>query len=419
MEGYAQPDAGAGQGAPPAWLTLVGVGEDGVEGLSPASRAAIATASLVVGGARHLALTRPLIRAETLPWPHPMSDAYPAILSRRGKPVTVLASGDPLWFGVGTTLARLVAPREMRCLPAPSSISLACARLGWSVQDTDVVSLCGRPTATLHPRLRHGARIVALSAGPDTPREIAATLTAHGLPNATLHVMEALGGPRERIRSTPAHTFALADLDPLNLVAIEVKPAGLSPTPDLPLTPGLPDSLFEHDGQITKSEVRAATLAALAPRRGETLWDIGCGSGSVAIEWLLRDPTLHATALDARPDRAARAARNAAALGVPRLDVRVGAAPSALHGLPPPHAIFLGGGATAPGVIEAAWSALPPGGRLVANSVTVETDAALARARATLGGTLTRIGIERLDRIGTMHAFRPAMSVTQLAATKP
>ncbi|MGI3778502.1 MAG: precorrin-6y C5,15-methyltransferase (decarboxylating) subunit CbiE [Janthinobacterium lividum] len=415
MTGENRPQTGAGQGTPPAWLTLVGVGEDGVEGLPPASRAAITTAALVVGGARHLALVTPLLRAETLPWPHPMSDAYPAILSRRGRPVAVLASGDPLWFGVGASLARLVAPAEMRCLPAPSSISLACARLGWSIQDTAVVSLCGRPLATLRPWLQPGARLVVLSADADTPRAVAATLETHGFPAATLLVMEALGGPRERIRTAPAHAFALPDLDPLNLVAVELPPHG----PALPLTPGLPDALFEHDGQITKSEVRAATLAALAPRRGETLWDIGCGSGSIAIEWLLRDPTLHAVAVDARPERAARAARNAASLGVPRLDIRVGAAPAALHGLPPPHAVFLGGGATAPGAIEAAWSALPPGGRLVANSVTLETDAVLLAARARLGGTLTRIGVERLDRIGTMHAFRPAMTVTQLAAVKP
>ncbi len=411
-----RPESGAGQGAPPAWLTLVGVGEDGVEGLPPASRAAVAGAALVVGGARHLALVAPLLHADALPWPHPMSDAYPAILSRRGRPVAVLASGDPLWFGVGATLARLVPPAEMRCLPAPSSISLACARLGWSVQDTAVVSLCGRPLATLRPALQPAARLVVLSADADTPRAIAAALSAHGFPAATLHVMEALGGPRERIRATPAHAFALADLDPLNLVAVDVGPGNAAA---LPLAPGLPDALFEHDGQITKSAVRAATLAALAPRRGERLWDVGCGSGSVAIEWLLRDPAMRATAIDARPERAARAARNAASLGVPRLEIRLGAAPAALDGLPPPDAVFLGGGATAPGVIEAAWSALPPGGRLVANSVTTETDAVLLAARATLGGTLTRIGIERLDRIGTMHAFRPAMTVTQLAAVKP
>ncbi len=405
--------------APPAardaWLTLVGVGEDGVEGLAPAARAAIAAAALVVGGARHLALARPLLRAETLPWPHPMSDAFPAILARRGRPVAVLASGDPLWFGVGTALARLLPAHELRCLPAPSSISLACARLGWSVQDTGVVSLCGRPAATLRPWLQPTARLVVLSADADTPREVASLLVAHGVPAATLHVMEALGGPRERVRTTPAHAFALTGLDPLNLVAVEVGPAA----PGLSLAPGLPDALFEHDGQITKSEVRAATLAALAPRRGELLWDIGCGSGSVAVEWLLCNPTLRAAALDARPDRAARAARNAASLGVPRLDVRVGAAPHALAGLPPPDAVFLGGGAAAPGTIEAAWSALPPGGRLVANSVTMETDAVLLLARARLGGTLTRIGIERLDRLGTMHAFRPALAVTQLAAVKP
>ena len=431
------------------WLSLVGVGEDGVEGLSAAARAAVEGAALVVGGARHLALVGGLARGEAMAWPQPMSDAYPAILARRGDAVAVLASGDPFWFGVGGALARLVAPGEMRCLPGVSAISLACARMGWSVQEAGVVSLCGRPVATLRPWLRPGARLVVLSAGADTPGEVAAMLVARGYAGSALHVMEALGGARERVRGVAAQGFALCDVAALNLVAVEVVegergrgakggdregPACALPWAvaagghehghghghgsGLPLSPGLPDATFEHDGQITRSEVRAVTLAALAPRRGERLWDVGCGSGSVAIEWLLRDASMRAVAVDARADRAARAARNAEALGVPGLEVRVGAAPEALEGLAPPDAVFLGGGAGREGVLEAAWAALRPGGRLVANSVTVETDAVLLRARAALGGTLARIGVERLDRIGSMHGFRPAMSVTQLVAVK-
>jgi precorrin-6Y C5,15-methyltransferase (decarboxylating) len=444
----------AERAAPGVWLTLVGVGEDGVEGLSAAARAAVAQASLVVGGARHLALVGALVRGEAMAWPQPMADGYPAILARRGAAVAVLASGDPFWFGVGGALARLVPRGEMRCLPGVSAISLACARLGWSVQEAGVVSLCGRPVATLRPWLRPGARLVVLSAGADTPREVAGALAAHGFAASVLHVMEALGGARERVRSVGARGFALDDVGALNLVAVDVAvqvgadgrgggdvegrevgrearqagggwpsdtsmvSGGADLAPGLPLTPGLPDAMFEHDGQITKSEIRAATLAALAPRRGETLWDVGCGSGSVAIEWMLRDPAMRAVAVDVRADRAARAARNAEALGVPGLEVRVGAAPGALRGLARPDAVFLGGGAAGEGVVEAAWAALPPGGRLVANSVTVETDAVLLRARAALGGTMVRIGVERLDRIGGMHGFRPAMSVTQLVAVK-
>ncbi len=403
--------------APPPWLTLVGIGEDGAPGLSPAARAALASAALVVGAPRHLALAAPLLHAETLAWPSPMHTAYPAILARRGKPVAVLASGDPLWFGVGTALARLVPCGERRCLPALPASTLACARLGWSAQDTPTVSLCGRPAATLHPWLHPDRRLLVLSADATTPATIAALLSDHGFGASTLHVMEALGGPRERIRTATAHHFALPDVDALNLVALELHAAPGARI--LPLTPGLPESLFEHDGQITRREIRAITLAALAPRRGERLWDVGCGSGSVSIDWLLRDPSLQAVALDIRADRAARAARNAAALGVPALDVRVGTAPQALQGVPLPDAVFVGGGAASPGVLATAWAALPQGGRLVANSVTIETDALLAQARATHGGTLLRIAIERLEPLGTMHGYRPAMTLTQLAATKP
>lgn len=419
--GACGPGEGRGAGRAGAWLTLVGVGEDGVEGLTTPARAAVAGAALVVGGARHLALVGGLVRGEAMAWPQPMSHGYPAILARRGEAVAVLASGDPFWFGVGGALARLVPRGEMRCLPGVSAMSLACAWLGWSAQDVGVVSLCGRPAATLRPWLRAGARLVVLSAGAETPGEVAAMLVAQGFAGSTLHVMEALGGARERVRSVAAQGFALAEVGALNLVAVEVG-VGQGGRADraagLPLVAGLPDAVFEHDGQITKSEVRAVTLAALAPRRGERLWDVGCGSGSVAIEWMLRDPSMRAVAVDARADRAARAARNAEALGVPGLEVRVGAAPAVLLGLAAPDAVFLGGGAAGEGVVEAAWAALRPGGRLVANSVTVETDSVLGRACAALGGTMVRVGVERLDRIGGMHAFRPAMAVTQLVAVK-
>jgi precorrin-6Y C5,15-methyltransferase (decarboxylating) len=418
-EGDAGPGEGRGAGRAGAWLTLVGVGEDGVEGLTTPARAAVAGAALVVGGARHLALVGGLVRGEAMAWPQPMSDGYPAILARRGEAVAVLASGDPFWFGVGGALARLVPRGEMRCLPGVSAMSLACAWLGWSAQDVGVVSLCGRPAATLRPWLRAGARLVVLSAGAETPGEVAAMLGAQGFAGSVMHVMEALGGARERVRSVAAQGFALADVGALNLVAVEVGQGGeVDRAAGLPLVAGLPDAMFEHDGQITKSEMRAVTLAALAPRRGERLWDVGCGSGSVAIEWMLRDPSMRAVAVDARADRAARAARNAEALGVPGLEVRVGAAPAVLRELAAPDAVFLGGGAAGEGVVEAAWAALRPGGRLVANSVTVETDAALGRACAALGGTMVRVGVERLDRIGGMHAFRPAMAVTQLVAVK-
>jgi precorrin-6Y C5,15-methyltransferase (decarboxylating) len=299
----------------------------------------------------------------------------------------------------------------------PSCIALACARLGWAAQDCAVISFCGRPLAPLAPLLQPGARILALSADAGTPGLVATLLQARGFGPSIIHVLEALSGPRERIRSTTAAWFRLADIHPLNLLAIEVAAApGAQP---IPLTSGLPDALFEHDGQITKQEIRAVTLAALAPRRGELLWDIGAGSGAIGIEWMLRHPANQAVAVERHPERAARAARNAVSLGVPHLHVTGAPAPLALAGLPPPDAVFIGGGAHEPGIIETAWAALPPDGRLVANAVTVETEAALLAARARLGGTLSRLSVERLDRIGGMHGYRPAITVTQWQAVKP
>jgi precorrin-6Y C5,15-methyltransferase (decarboxylating) len=394
------------------WLAIIGIGEDGQ--LAPRARALVEAAALVVGGRRHLALAEPLLHGERLAWSRPMDDAYPAILARRGQRVAVLASGDPFCFGVGSTLCALVPVAELVCIPAPSAFALARARLGWPVQDVAELSACGRPLAAIIPYLQPGARLLVLSAGADTPAALATLLRERGLGASTLHVMEALGGAAERLRRTTAEAFALPDIHPLNTIAIKV--AG---PVSQHLATGLPDALFEHDGQLTRREVRAVTLSTLAPRRGERLWDVGGGAGSIGIEWMLRHPANHAIAIEPHPQRAARIARNAETLGVPGLVVVTGSAPSALTGLPPPDAVFLGGGAHQPGVIDAAWNALPPGGRIVANAVTIETEAALLDARARLGGTLLRLSLERLDAVGTMNAFRPAMSVTQWSAVKP
>jgi len=331
--------------------------------------------------------------------------------------VAVLASGDPFCYGVGTKLLRHVPAEETLCLPAPSAFSLACARLGWALQETATISFCGRPIEPIAPLLQPGARILALSADAATPSGLAAYLRSHGFGPSTLHLLEALGGPRERLRRATAERFDLDGVDALNLVAIEV--AAGPGAQVIPLAAGLPDEAFEHDGQITKREIRAVTLSSLGPRQGELLWDIGCGSGSIAIEWMLRHPANRAVAIDEYPERAARATRNAASLGVPGLQIVTGAAPASLAGLPAPDAVFVGGGAQDAGVLDAAWQALEPGGRLVANGVTVETEAVLIAARARLGGTLTRLSVERLDSIGTMHGYRPAMTVTQWAAIKP
>ncbi|MBH0236286.1 precorrin-6y C5,15-methyltransferase (decarboxylating) subunit CbiE [Methylobrevis albus] len=401
------------------WLGIVGLGEDGVDGLSPAARRLVAGADLVVGGARHLALAADLIApgAATLTWPSPLTDAFPAILARRGRAVVVLATGDPFFHGVGSLLTRLVDAGQMLCLPAPSAYALACARLGWAGQDVVRLSLHGRALAQVRRHLHPGARLLALSWDGETPRRLAELLSAEGFGSSRLTVLEAMGGLRERVTETTAAGFDLGPADPLNTVALEIVADPGARV--LPLSPGLPDDWFENDGQITKREVRAMTLAALAPRRGEMLFDIGAGSGSVAIEWMLADPSLAAVAIERDAARASRIGRNAVALGVPDLAVVTGAAPVALGDLGEADAVFIGGGATVPGLIDAAFAALRPGGRLVVNAVTLETQALLAARYAADGGDLTEIAIARAGPVGGFHAFRPAMTVVQWRREKP
>lgn len=398
------------------WLSLVGIGEDGRAGLTPAAAAAIEGAELVVGGARHLALAAP-VTAPTLAWPSPLHAAFPDILARRGRPVCVLATGDPFHHGVGVQLAGLVAPEEMRVFPQPSAFSLACARLGWAQQDCALISLHGRALERIIPHLQPGARILALSWDGSTPEKVAALLAARGMGSSRLTVLEAMGGPRERVRQAPAAAFDVAGIDPLNTLAVEVVVG--AGTEALPLVPGLPDGHFENDGQLTKSEVRAVTLAALAPRRGELLWDVGAGSGSVGIEWALAHPGNRVIAVEARGERAGRIGRNAARLGVTGLTVIGGEAPAAFAGLPTPDAVFVGGGIGNPGLFEAAWDALRPGGRLVANVVSLEGEARLADLFQRHGGEMKRLQVSRLDAVGTMHGWRPSMAVTQWRAVKP
>jgi precorrin-6B C5,15-methyltransferase / cobalt-precorrin-6B C5,C15-methyltransferase len=404
--------------APPVrWLSILGIGEDGVEGMSAAARLLLGEAVLVVGGARHLALAAPLIRGERMAWPSPMGGAMASILACRPKPVVVLASGDPFSDGVGTMLAAAIPVGAFLNLPAPSAFSWALSRLGWAMRQVATISFCGRPMAALAPLLQPGRKILALSADAATPAALAEYLIRRGFGPSRLHIMEALGGPRERVFVTTAENFRLDDCHKLNLVAIEV--AAGEDARIIPLSNGLPDEMFEHDGQITKREIRAVTLAALAPCAGECLWDIGCGSGSVAIEWMLRHPDNVAYGIESDPTRAARMARNAVDFGVPGMAIVKGRAPEILSGLPVPDAVFLGGGAHLPGVIETAWQALRHGGRMVANGIVIETEAVLFAAREKFGGTLTRLSVERLDKIGGLHGFRPGMTVTQWSAVKP
>ena len=397
------------------WLSIVGIGEDGIDALSPVARGLIGDAEILFGGKRHLALASALIRGAVRPWPSPFDRAVDEVLAQRGRPVCVLASGDPFVYGVGTVLARQINPAEMLAVPAPSAFSLAAARLGWALPETAQVSLHGRALDLVRPYLQPGMRVLALTSDRDGPAALAHLLSDTGFGASSLIVLEALGGKRERIRTATAAKFDLHEVDDLNVVAIAVKAEPGARV--IARAAGLPDALFEHDGQITKREIRAVTLSSLAPRRGELMWDIGAGSGSVAIEWMLADPSLHAIAIERRPDRVARIGRNAAALGVPGLAVVEGEAPEVLASLPKPDAIFIGGGANA--AFDAARSMLRVGGRLVVNAVTLQTEALLLARHATLGGELARLAITRADAIGGKTGWRPAIPVTQWTWIKP
>jgi precorrin-6Y C5,15-methyltransferase (decarboxylating) len=403
-------------------VTVAGIGAGGWDGLPPATRAAITAATVLVGSDRQLALIPAGLVADgpatRIPWPTPLVPAIPGILAEhRDETICVLASGDPTCYGIGSTLVRLLGPGQVRVLPHPSSVSLARARLGWRADRTAVTSLVGQPTETLHPLVQPGRQILVLSPGSATPAQIAALLCARGYGPSHLTVLEQLGGPAERqLTGTAAH-WDHPDVDPLHVVAIDCVPEPGAPL--LPTTPGLPDTAYDTDGQLTKREIRVITLAALAPVPGQLLWDVGAGSGSIAIEWMRTHPTCQAIAIERDPTRSARIAANAAALGVPAVRVVTAPAPAALAGLPAPDAIFVGGGATTPGLLHDTWHVLRPGGRLVATAVTLETEQALASRYAELGGELTRIAVSRAAPVGGFTGWRPAMPVTQWAVTKP
>ncbi len=380
----------------------------------------VSDAELVLGGKRHLALADGLIRGRRLAWPSPIADVLPEIETHRGRPVVVLASGDPFHYGIGDLLMRAVAAEETLCLPQPSAFSLAAARLGWSLQDTALVSLHGRALENIVRYLQPGARVLALSWDGATSAKLAALLAARGLGGSTLTVLEHLGGPSERVRRALAARFDLRDVAALNTIALEIVVSADAPI--VSLAAGLDDALFENDGQLTKREVRAVTLSALAPRAGETLWDIGLGAGSIAIEWLLCHPSLKAIGIESDPQRVARAARNAAALGTPDLRIVEGRAPEALTGLPAPDAVFIGGGLSEADVFETAWAALKPGGRLVANAVSLASQARLIDLFQKHGGELVRLDVARSGTAGSgskVFVWRPAAPIVQWRARKP
>ena len=398
------------------WLAVVGLGEDGLDGVGPVARALIADAELLVGGERHLALV-PGACKERMTWASPLRLTIDAIGTWRGQRVVVLASGDPMFYGVGVTLARRFGRAEMTVIPATGAVSLACARLGWPLADVETMTLHGRPIELLNLHLQPGLKLIVLSENGDTPGVVARHLTAHGFGPSAMTVLAHLGGSGESSHTGSAESWAHPRAADLNTIAILLVAApGIAARPRLP---GLPDDAFRHDGQLTKREVRAATLAVLQPMAGQRLWDVGAGCGSIAIEWLRAARGTNAHAIERNADRRQLISTNAASLGVPGLAIVAGTAPSALADLPRPDAVFIGGGLSAEGVFEACWQALNPGGRLVANAVTVEGEGALARWRAETSGTLVRIAIQRAEPVGPYLGWRALMPVTQLAAVKP
>ncbi|MEV3989831.1 precorrin-6y C5,15-methyltransferase (decarboxylating) subunit CbiE [Streptomyces sp. NPDC049837] len=401
-------------------VTVVGVGADGWAGLADASRAALRAADVVIGGDRQLALLPAECAAERVAWPSPLRPAVPRLLAehtRDGRRVAVLASGDPMFYGIGRALAETVGPERLHVLPHPSSVSYACARLGWPLEDTETVTLVGRPLASLAAALHDGRRLLVLSAGAATPGEVAALLRESGFAPSALTVLEQLGSSHEHRLDGTADDWPHPPGDPLNVIAVTCvrAPGALR----LGAVPGLPDAAYENDGQLTKRHVRAVTLAALAPAPGELLWDIGGGSGSIGIEWMRTHRTCRAVTVERSPERAARIARNAAALGVPGLKVVTAAAPAGLAELDAPDAVFIGGGLTAPGLLDACWAALRPGGRLVANTVTLESEALLADRYRRHGGELVRLAVAHAVPVGGFTGWRQAMPVTQWSVTKP
>jgi precorrin-6B C5,15-methyltransferase / cobalt-precorrin-6B C5,C15-methyltransferase len=389
------------------WLTIIGIGEDGLSGLSEASRKALADAKAIFGGERHLTLADAGARGR--PWPVPFDAG--AVLDCRGRATVVLASGDPFWHGVGSRLVERLEKGEWVAQPAPSTFSLAASRLGWPLESAICLALHAAPFERLVPHLANGEKIICLVRDGEAAIKLAEWLTGRGWGSSTLWTLKALGGPRESIVQHRADAYAADPASTLVAVALEVRGAG-----GLPRSAGLPDQLFAHDGQITKRPMRALALSLLAPRRGERLWDIGAGSGSISVEWALHKGT--AIAIEARVDRAGNIRRNAEAFGIDhRITVIEGTAPAVLSGLPAPQAVFIGGGLDA-AMFGSVWAPLPEGARLVAHAVTIETEALLSELHQHHGGELMRIEIAHAGRLGRYRAFEPARPVVQWSVVK-
>lgn len=395
------------------WLHIVGIGEDGMGGLTPATRAVVEAAQVIVGGERHHALAES-IGATRISWPSPFNALIETLKAQRGKRVVVLASGDPLWYSVGARIGRSIDPAEIIYHPQVGAFQMAAARMGWSMADLETLTVHGRPVEQMIAYIQPDQRLLILTTGAETPAQIAAFLAARGFGQSKMTVLANMGGEDEARFDGIAENWA-HEVPPFNTLAVDCIAA-----PDaalLPRVPGLADELFQHDGTMTKQEVRAATLAKLMPMRGALLWDIGCGCGSVAVEWMRAARYARAIGIEPRADRRAMAAANALALGAPKLELIEGLVPEALTGLAAPDAIFIGGGLSHE-VFTAAWEALRPLGRLVANAVTLESEAVLVALHAEFGGHLVKLQISRVEPIGGLNGWKPLRPVTQLSMVK-
>ncbi|MEO0637498.1 MAG: precorrin-6y C5,15-methyltransferase (decarboxylating) subunit CbiE [Pseudomonadota bacterium] len=395
------------------WLHIIGIGEDGEAGLSAAALEQVRNAEVILGGDRHQRLaTNP--NAERITWPSPFDAMIDVIKAQKGRRFVVLVTGDPLWYSVGARISRTIDPSEIRFHPQLSAFQFATARMGWSLADCETLTVHGRPAEQIVPFFRSGARLLVLTKDSSSPETIAELLRAHGLGESSMTALAALGGDAEQIIAGTASDWQ-ASVPDFHTLAIECVASESARV--LPRGPGLPDDAFEHDGKMTKSEVRAVTLARLAPGRGEYLWDVGLGCGSVAIEWMRVGRDARAVGLEPKAERRAMAERNAVRLGAPALDIRDAFAPDGLDGLTAPDAVFIGGGLSAE-TFELCWRALKPHGRLVANAVTLESEALLLELHARHGGELTRLAVSRAEPVGPFRGWRPSMPVTQLFLTK-
>ena len=399
------------------WLSVVGLSEAGWDALGEAARAAVTGAEFVIGGQRHLDHLPAISGQQREAWPSPFSEGIERIRQWQGRPVCVLASGDPFWYGVGATLARTFPPDVMACHPGPSAFSLAAARLGWPLQSVHCHSLVARDPDRLRMALAPDRRLLVLSSDEQSPAVVCRLLTDSGYGVSRVTVLEALGGPEERILETTAQQGLAQAPARLNTLAIECRLAeGATPVSRVP---GRANGAFLQDGQISQPEIRAVVMAQLAPQGGEHLWDLGAGSGAVAVEWLLADPANRATAVERRPERLANVRENARLHGVGHLETREGDLLGAMPALAQPDAVFIGGGASGEGVIDAAWSALAAGGRCVATAVTLEGEAALMAARERFGGQLTRLSVDRTEPLGRFNGWQSDRPITIWFITKP